>query len=215
MNYLRPGIKRGNFSADENDIIIRLHSIHGNRWSFIATELGGRTDNEVKNHWNSHLKRKTLDGGENQEDDSKSNKKRKNNKKRDRKLKKVEIEEKLEETVPQSASSSSSLPSTQSASLTVLRKDECLDNGVMSSASSSSTIDQGEADLLATDTDFSWTDWMPLFEMQDGARMYGHDDNLDIPLDDLDLLMLKDEESNMLKRLYDDCLHLLEDEDGV
>ncbi|GJX57734.1 homeodomain-like protein [Tanacetum coccineum] len=58
MNYLRPDIKRGSFTEDENEQILRLHSVHGNKWSFIATELKGRTDNEIKNHWNSHLKRK-------------------------------------------------------------------------------------------------------------------------------------------------------------
>ncbi|XP_059309164.1 transcription factor MYB1-like [Lycium ferocissimum] len=58
MNYLRPGIKRGNFSQDEEDLIIRLHSLLGNRWSLIAGRLPGRTDNEIKNYWNTHLIKK-------------------------------------------------------------------------------------------------------------------------------------------------------------
>ncbi|XP_042437123.1 transcription repressor MYB6-like [Zingiber officinale] len=58
MNYLRPGIKRGNIGADEEDLIIRLHRLLGNRWSLIAKRLPGRTDNEIKNYWNSHLSKK-------------------------------------------------------------------------------------------------------------------------------------------------------------
>ncbi|MCO5558891.1 hypothetical protein L7F22_012481 [Adiantum nelumboides] len=57
-NYLRPNIKRGNFSAEEESIIIQLHALVGNKWSSIASHLHGRTDNEVKNHWNTHLKKK-------------------------------------------------------------------------------------------------------------------------------------------------------------
>ncbi|KAL6321397.1 hypothetical protein AAG906_016495 [Vitis piasezkii] len=56
--YLKPGIKRGNFSQDEEDTIIRLQSAHGNRWVFIATQLPGRTDSEIKNYWNTGLKKK-------------------------------------------------------------------------------------------------------------------------------------------------------------
>ncbi|XP_057813151.1 MYB-like transcription factor EOBI [Cryptomeria japonica] len=55
MNYLRPDIKRGNISPDERDLIIRLHGLLGNRWSLIAGRLPGRTDNEIKNYWNTHL----------------------------------------------------------------------------------------------------------------------------------------------------------------
>ncbi|KAL4325758.1 hypothetical protein GQ457_11G001710 [Hibiscus cannabinus] len=55
MNYLRPDIKRGNITPDEEDLIIRLHSLLGNRWSLIAGRLPGRTDNEIKNYWNTHL----------------------------------------------------------------------------------------------------------------------------------------------------------------
>ncbi|KAK2365394.1 myb-related protein [Trifolium repens] len=58
MNYLRPDIKRGNITPDEDDLIIRMHSLLGNRWSLIAGRLPGRTDNEIKNYWNTHLSKK-------------------------------------------------------------------------------------------------------------------------------------------------------------
>ncbi|CAI9118184.1 OLC1v1019715C1 [Oldenlandia corymbosa var. corymbosa] len=57
-NYLRPDIKRGNFSQEEEDTIIQLHEMLGNRWSAIASRLPGRTDNEIKNVWHTHLKKK-------------------------------------------------------------------------------------------------------------------------------------------------------------
>ncbi|XP_062023402.1 transcription factor MYB1-like [Rosa rugosa] len=58
MNYLRPDIKRGSISDDEEELIIRLHKLLGNRWSLIAGRLPGRTDNEIKNYWNSNLAKK-------------------------------------------------------------------------------------------------------------------------------------------------------------
>lgn len=63
MNYLRPDIKRGNISPDEDDLIIRLHALLGNRWSLIAGRLPGRTDNEIKNYWNTHLSKKLRSQG--------------------------------------------------------------------------------------------------------------------------------------------------------
>ncbi|CAN1122415.1 Myb-related protein 308 [Linum perenne] len=63
MNYLRPDLKRGNFTSKEDDLIINIHSLLGNKWSVIAGKLPGRTDNEIKNYWNTHLKRKLLGKG--------------------------------------------------------------------------------------------------------------------------------------------------------
>ncbi|XP_027152537.1 transcription factor MYB16-like [Coffea eugenioides] len=57
-NYLRPDIKRGKFSLQEEQTIIQLHALLGNRWSAIAAHLPKRTDNEIKNYWNTHLKKR-------------------------------------------------------------------------------------------------------------------------------------------------------------
>ncbi|KAL9304289.1 hypothetical protein ACSQ67_021552 [Phaseolus vulgaris] len=62
LNYLRPGIKRGNITNDEEELIIRLHNLLGNRWSLIAGRLPGRTDNEIKNYWNTNIGRKLQNG---------------------------------------------------------------------------------------------------------------------------------------------------------
>lgn len=58
INYLRSDLKRGNFTAEEEETIVRLQTSLGNRWSQIASHLPGRTDNEIKNYWNSHLSRR-------------------------------------------------------------------------------------------------------------------------------------------------------------
>ncbi|CAN0896018.1 Transcription factor MYB28 [Linum grandiflorum] len=60
-NYLRPDIKRGEFSPEEEQRIIELHASLGNRWSAIARHLPKRTDNEIKNYWNTHLKKRLSD----------------------------------------------------------------------------------------------------------------------------------------------------------
>ncbi|KAJ8493444.1 hypothetical protein OPV22_015165 [Ensete ventricosum] len=63
INYLRPGLKRGNFTEEEDELIIKLHGLVGNKWSLIAGRLPGRTDNEIKNYWNTHIKRKLMSRG--------------------------------------------------------------------------------------------------------------------------------------------------------
>ncbi|THU62848.1 hypothetical protein C4D60_Mb01t09470 [Musa balbisiana] len=63
INYLRPGLKRGNFTEEDDELIIKLHGLLGNKWSLIAGRLPGRTDNEIKNYWNTHIKRKLISRG--------------------------------------------------------------------------------------------------------------------------------------------------------
>nr|QFN51917.1 MYB transcription factor [Melastoma candidum] len=64
LNYLKPNTKRGKFQEDEVDMIIRLHNLLGNRWSLIAGRIPGRTANDVKNYWNTHLAKKTTSADE-------------------------------------------------------------------------------------------------------------------------------------------------------
>ncbi|KAJ7970928.1 MYB transcription factor [Quillaja saponaria] len=62
-NYLRPDLKHDSFTTQEEEHIINLHKAIGSRWSLIAKELPGRTDNDVKNYWNTKLRKKLVKMG--------------------------------------------------------------------------------------------------------------------------------------------------------
>ncbi|RDX73796.1 Transcription factor MYB101, partial [Mucuna pruriens] len=57
-NHLRPDLKRGAFSDEEQRKVIELHASLGSKWAKMAQELPGRTDNEIKNFWNTRLKKR-------------------------------------------------------------------------------------------------------------------------------------------------------------
>ncbi|KAE9621805.1 hypothetical protein Lal_00032693 [Lupinus albus] len=60
LNYLRPNIKHGEFSEAEERVICSIFANIGSRWSIIASQLPGRTDNDIKNYWNTKLKKKMM-----------------------------------------------------------------------------------------------------------------------------------------------------------
>ncbi|KAG0477478.1 hypothetical protein HPP92_014319 [Vanilla planifolia] len=57
VNYLHPGLKHGRMTPQEERLVLELHSELGNRWSRIARRLPGRTDNEIKNYWRTHMRK--------------------------------------------------------------------------------------------------------------------------------------------------------------
>ncbi|CAI0461995.1 unnamed protein product [Linum tenue] len=62
LNYFRPNIKHGGFSEEKDNVICSLYVTIDSRWSIIAAQLPGSTDNDIKNYWNTRLKKKLLLG---------------------------------------------------------------------------------------------------------------------------------------------------------
>ncbi|XP_050370280.1 transcription factor MYB101-like [Argentina anserina] len=61
-NHLRPNLKKGAFTPEEERLILELHAKYGNKWARMASQLPGRTDNEIKNYWNTRVKRRQRQG---------------------------------------------------------------------------------------------------------------------------------------------------------
>ncbi|GAB4849217.1 hypothetical protein Ancab_004028 [Ancistrocladus abbreviatus] len=65
LNYLRPDVRRGNITPEEQLLIMELHAKWGNRWSKIAKHLPGRTDNEIKNFWRTRIQKQLKQADQN------------------------------------------------------------------------------------------------------------------------------------------------------
>ncbi|KAL2527756.1 transcription repressor MYB5-like [Abeliophyllum distichum] len=215
MNYLRPGIKRGNIGPDEEDLIIRLHSLLGNRWSLIAGRLPGRTDNEIKNYWNTHLLKKLKTAGIQPKDYPKQQKEPKSKKstvsepnaKQKKKKQKKKINQEQEQVQVQEQEE---LPKTTVYLPKPIRVSSVFSrsNSVDSLFSGSSSNDCDVGKYATLDGTASYLDW-PLFELGDGVCGESHQE-FEF-LDGFDMSLPHSESSNMLvlEQVYDEYLQLL------
>lgn len=59
FNHLNPEISKEQWSEQEEWTLFLLHKLYGNKWAILTQLIKGRTDNSIKNHWNSIMQRKT------------------------------------------------------------------------------------------------------------------------------------------------------------
>nr|XP_027061165.1 transcription factor MYB4-like [Coffea arabica] len=140
MNYLRPNLKRGNYTKEEDELIIKLHESLGNRWSAIATHLPGRTDNEIKNHWHTTLNKSTKQESRSGEP-KRSSKSRSNREKNIRKRRKEEQENPPANPATQEILESSQISSQLSPSPSSSLSSPSSDHQLSSSNSTTTTSD--------------------------------------------------------------------------
>ncbi|XP_042007917.1 transcription factor MYB1-like [Salvia splendens] len=203
MNYLRPGIKRGNISEDEEDLIVRLHALLGNRWSLIAGRLSGRTDNEIKNYWNTHLLKKL---NTTHKDLAPNPKKNKKNKKRNATPSPPPPPAKVAQAAPSPPKIKVCAPKAIRVSPSFSRSSSY--DSLASGASNSDSACAPEE--LA----FMPVAWPPIFELDEGGYgLCGADDD-DFLNGGYILPVLNHSDSissdvNMLEKVYDEYLQLL------
>lgn len=229
MNYLRPGIKRGNITADEEDLIIRLQSLLGNSWSLIAGRLPGRTDNEIKNHWNTHLVKRLKKEGIEPKKSRKPLRSERTCTKKDPKEKKTKNKKPHNNTPSddhssdhdrnQEVSNNNMTTKTSITKPTKLCMTSSSSFGSLGSGNSNSSFNQEEerVDREEANPEFSDISWSS-FELDDQLtydeqqRRIDISDENEILLDgdyDLSFPVSSPMSENMLDKVYDEYLRLL------